>query len=415
LIARFCVYAILKNLRFFEPFLMLFLLFDVGLSFTAAGALLAYHKILDGLVEVPLGLVADRFGRRRTLAISFVFAAVSFGLFAFASRAAQPVLWLYVAQTIFAVGEGLRAGSHKAMILDWLSAEGRRGEATRVLGQARFWSKFSEGASALLAGVAVWLTGSFTPLFVAAVVPAVGGAALVWSYPKALEGEWKDDRAAAPEAGSGWRRLRLAFAAPGLLTLITLSVLFESQLKLAAHYLQPFLATGLEDLDLSVVGGTGALLFGVYHFVQGLVAGASSLTSAWLERRAGGPERVLDLAYWCAAGGLGLIAAATLLLADSPALRLPALVCFAGLAALQNARRPVFVAAMDERMDPAFRATILSAESQARSWIYALSALGVGLLTDLGGLPAAFLGMAALMAAGVPLAWMGRRRAAAVA
>ena len=76
MIVRFCLYSIFKNLRFFEPFFVIYLLAGpaVGgpdLDFFQIGALVAYQKLLTGLLEVPLGAVTDRFGRVRALIACF--------------------------------------------------------------------------------------------------------------------------------------------------------------------------------------------------------------------------------------------------------------------------------------------------------------------------------------------------------
>ena len=59
---RFCLYGILKNLRFFEPFFVLYLLAPpshggAGLSYFQIGSLVGYQKLLTGLLEIPLGRV----------------------------------------------------------------------------------------------------------------------------------------------------------------------------------------------------------------------------------------------------------------------------------------------------------------------------------------------------------------------
>ena len=53
---RFHLYCILRNARFFDAFFVLFLLFDLKLSYTSIGLVLAYEKVLMGGLEVPPGL-----------------------------------------------------------------------------------------------------------------------------------------------------------------------------------------------------------------------------------------------------------------------------------------------------------------------------------------------------------------------
>ncbi|MCA9547630.1 MAG: MFS transporter, partial [Myxococcales bacterium] len=278
MIARFCAYAVLRNLRFFEPFFLLFLLHDVGVDFVAAGALLAYEKLLGGALEVPLGVVTDRLGRRRALIASFSLAAAAFAVFAWAAHTrAWTLPLLYLGQTLYAVAEAARSGSHKAIILDWLTQQGRRGEKTRVIGTTRFFSKASGGAAALIAGSIVWGTGHFTALFWAAMVPTLGAAALLWTYPRSVEGSLSQRPPESPEGPGLWAGLAQAAKRPGLLGLVAASVLFESESKLALVYLQPYLAARLAAVELPVAAGVGAVIYGAWFFIQGLLAGSASL------------------------------------------------------------------------------------------------------------------------------------------
>ena len=63
---RFCLYGFLKNQRYFEPFLMLVFL-DRGLSFFVIGLLVACRDVTVNVLEIPSGVVADSFGRRRSM------------------------------------------------------------------------------------------------------------------------------------------------------------------------------------------------------------------------------------------------------------------------------------------------------------------------------------------------------------
>ncbi len=60
---KFAAYGFLKNLRFFEPFLILFFR-EMGLSFLQIGMLFSIREIATNLLELPTGLVADIYGRR---------------------------------------------------------------------------------------------------------------------------------------------------------------------------------------------------------------------------------------------------------------------------------------------------------------------------------------------------------------
>ena len=389
MIRRFCLYAVLRNMRFFDPFMVLFLLYDLGLGFTAVGAVLAYEKMLLVALEIPMAVITDRFGRRRGLMASFGLAGVACLGFGFAARAATPLPWVIVALTLYGVGEALRTGTHKAIILDWLSQRGERERKTAVMGTTRFFSKTSAGVTALGAGGLVWWTGGFAITFWLAAVPTLAVVILIASYPPALEGSLSR-RAVAPP-GVEWGAIGRSLRRPGWAAVMVPSVLFESQVKLVGYYLQPVLATAAEDFGLVVVGG-GALAIGVYAGLSGLLAGGAALLSAPFLNWAKEARRALRAVHLVAA--LAVCGAAIGLLTG---VLWPSLVVLAGLAALQNLRRPIFISVADDVMDPDYRATSLSIESQARSAVYAVTALGAGALADAFGLAAAFVLMAALL------------------
>ena len=85
----------------------------------------------------------------------------------------------------------------------------------------------------------------------------------------------------------------------------------------------------------------------------------------------------------------------------------PSLLLLVFAAALQNVRRPLFITMADDVMASEYRTTVLSVESQMRSWMFALTAFATGLLADAYGLESAFGAMGAIVA----LAWgIGLRR-----
>ena len=389
MIRRFCLYAVLRNMRFFDPFMVLFLLYDLGLGFTAVGAVLAYEKMLLVALEIPMAVIIDRFGRRRGLMASFGLAGVACLGFGFAAQTATPLPWVIAALTLYGVGEALRTGTHKAIILDWLSQRGERARRTAVMGTTRFFSKTSAGLTALGAGGLVWWTGGFAITFWLAALPTLAVVILIASYPRALEGSLS--RGAVARSGVDWGAIWRSLRRPGWAAIMVPSVLFESQVKLVGYYLQPVLATAAEDLGLVVVGA-GAVAIGVYAGLSGLLAGGAALLSAPFVRWVGGARRALRSVHLVAALAVGGAAIGLL-----TGVLWPSLVALLGLAAVQNLRRPIFVSTADDVMDPDYRATSLSIESQARSAVYALTAIVTGALADAFGLAGAFALMAVLL------------------
>lgn len=97
---KFCAYGFLKNLRFYEPFLMLFFL-EKGLSFLQIGTLYAAREVCVNIVEIPSGVIADSLGRKRSMAVSFISYILSFLVF----FAADSYWVLFLAMIVYAGGE----------------------------------------------------------------------------------------------------------------------------------------------------------------------------------------------------------------------------------------------------------------------------------------------------------------------
>ena len=146
---RFSLYGFLKNQRYFEPFLVLVFL-DKGLGYFAIGLLISFREIIVNALEIPSGAVADVWGRRKAMVLSFAAYILSFALFGLA----EGIGLLFAAMALFAVGEAFRTGTHKAMIFTWLRLEGRTDDRTRVYGYTRSWSKYGSALSVIVAAVA---------------------------------------------------------------------------------------------------------------------------------------------------------------------------------------------------------------------------------------------------------------------
>ena len=100
MIKRFSLYGFLKNQRYFEPFIILYFL-QQGLSFTQIGFLIAFRELAINIMEVPSGAIADLFGRRRSMILSFLSYIIAFSIFGLCKD-----YWhFYIAMFFFAIGE----------------------------------------------------------------------------------------------------------------------------------------------------------------------------------------------------------------------------------------------------------------------------------------------------------------------
>ncbi|MFC1907717.1 MFS transporter, partial [Chloroflexota bacterium] len=360
MIRRFSLYGFLKNQRYFEPFIILFFL-QQGLSFTQIGFLIAFRELFIDLMEIPSGAVADLFGRRRSMILSFVSYIISFAIFGFS----QDYWHFFTAMFFFAIGEAFRTGTHKAMIFTWLRIEGRLDEKTKVYGYTRSWSKFGSAASTILAVAFVLLTNNYAYVFFFAIIPYIAGLINFMTYPKELESQPSENASIRDVVVHLWECIHAAMAVRRLRRLIVESMSFEGVYKAVADYLQPIVKNIALLLPIFIVWGEtrrSAVMIGVVYVILYLVAAYASRNAYRLTSHAGGEERGSRL-LWKVIFVL-YIALIPLLFFGYYYV---AVIGFIALALIQNFWRPILISRFDTFASETKGATVLSIESQAKS------------------------------------------------
>ena len=360
MIKRFSLYGFLKNQRYFEPFIILFFL-QQGLSFTQIGFLVAFRELAINLMEIPSGALADLFGRRRSMILSFVAYIISFAVFGF-SR----VYWhFFIAMFYFAIGEAFRTGTHKAMIFTWLRMEGRLNEKTKVYGYTRSWSKIGSAVSTVLAVAFVLLTNNYSYVFFFAIIPYTAALVNFMTYPAELEGKTAEKSTIRDVVQHIRECILAALVVKRLRRLIVESMSFEGVYKAVADYLQPIVKNMALLLPIFITWGEtrrSAVLIGVVYVILYLVSAIASRNSHRLSHYAGGEERGSRLLWKVAF----IIYAALIPLLFFGYYYL-AVMGFIALALIQNLWRPVLISRFDAYATEAKGATVLSIESQAKS------------------------------------------------
>ena len=376
---KFCAYGFLKDLRFFEPFLLLLFL-DKGLSYLQVGSLYALREVLINIVEIPSGIMADAMGRRRTMIMSFMAYIVSFGLFYFSDS----YLTLLGAMAVFAFGDAFRTGTHKAMIFDYLKLKGWADQKTHYYGHTRSWSQRGAALSALIAAGLVFVNGSYAPVFLFTIIPYVLDLLLMISYPAVLDGPRHAARGALrDEFTHVVRSFISSFKNPAALRAIANQSLYTGYYKASKDYLQPMLkafALGLPFFMDYADKERSALVIGVVYFALYLGTSYAASSSGRFADRFTGLARPLNGTLFT---GLGLgLASGVAYTLGLPAL---SIVLYIGIYLLENLRKPMGIAYVSERMNQDALATALSAESQAETVFAAVIALALGFASDLWG------------------------------
>jgi MFS family permease len=376
---KFRAYGFLKNLRFFDPFLILFLR-DTGLSFLAIGTLISLREIFTNILEIPTGVLADAFGRRKAMILGFSAYVLSFVLFYLGST-----YWMFViAMLAFAFGETFRSGTHKAMILEHLRLCGCEDRKVTYYGKTRAASQLGSAlASLIAAGLVIW-TGNYRIIFLASTVPYILNLLLLASYPRSLDGEhvtatwdWRSVGKQFALAIRGlWALLRDPCTVRGLFS----SAGFDALFKTTKDYLQPIIQAQALALPilLSLHGEQRiALLVGCVYFLIYLATSFASSRAGAVHARLKSASHSINLTL--------LIGISLLIIAGVAAwMRMDgiAILAFLGVFILQNLRRPMMVGYLADRMEHCAMASGLSVEAQLRTLIMAVLAPILGWTAD---------------------------------
>jgi len=398
---KFRTYGLLKNLRFFDPFLVLFFR-EAGLTYLAIGSLYAIREVSTNLLEIPTGVVADAFGRRRAMIASFVSYLASFALFGIFSSYA-----MYApAMVLFALGEALRSGTHKAMILEHLRQRGLEDGSVTYYGKTRAASQFGSALAALMgAGVVFW-AGSYRVAFLASMIPYVLALLLMVTYPKGLDGHI--ERIAWSWRGA-FRRVRDTVRTSGaalrqqlLLRGLFSGGAFDAVFRATKDYLQPILQAQTLALPLFLSLGEEqrvAVVVGAVFFVIYLATSFASSRAGLVREKAKSLSTAINGTYLV---GMGFLVAAGL--AGWIGWEAGAIAAYLLLYAAQNVRRPMIVGYVSEHIDHRMMATGLSVETQLRTVLAAVFAPLLGLLADRLGVGPAILILGGLALVAYPLA-----------
>jgi MFS family permease len=189
----------------------------VGLSATLVGIGLGSASISGVIGRFVGGSLADRWGRKRTLLLSALIAALGSLALAFA----QNFPYFVLANLIAGLGVGIYWPAAEAAVAD-LSLPEQRNEAFAV---TRLADSLGLGLGVVIGGFLIETTGSYPLLFILDAVSFVVFGAVV--YATFQEPVSKEHDSAQPSVLAGWT---LAFKDQRLLVYILVNILFTTYL-----------------------------------------------------------------------------------------------------------------------------------------------------------------------------------------
>ncbi len=375
---KFCFYGFLKNLRFFDAFFLLYLK-QKGLTYTEIGSLYALREIVINLSEVPTGIFADTFGRKKSLMLSFLAYITSFILFYLGNSYGIFVL----AFSLYGIADALRSGTHKGMIMKYLKLRNQSEYKITYYGHTRACSQRGSALSALTAGLIVFYTGNYNQIFLLSIIPYVLNLILIWSYPNELDySDKKHQNNIKQNLSALWQALKNR----KVLAIVHSSAVFTAYQKATKDYIQPVMkkvAFMLPFLAGISVDKKNGLFIGLMYLILYLLTASASSYAGFLT------EKIKNLSYKSLLAGfsLGIIGGYFFNLK----LWLPALLAFSGIYIIQSLRKPILTGYLADEVPNKILTSVLSAESLYRTLLTAILAVSLGYLTDRFGLGAAFI------------------------
>ena len=172
------------------PVWIIFLQDERGLSLTQVGLMEAVFWFTMFIAEVPTGAIADRFGRRISLALGgFLF---TIGTFMFVML--EGFLGLALSYVIMAGSMTLYSGSGHALLFDTLRTLGRTREYEKHMGRSEAMMTGALLGAALFGGPMAGLWGLETVFLIGAATMAFAGfIALLLREPPRTEAEFGED------------------------------------------------------------------------------------------------------------------------------------------------------------------------------------------------------------------------------
>jgi MFS family permease len=390
---KFAMYGFLKNLRFFEPFLILFFA-EKGISFLQIGTLYAIREIAINVLEIPTGIVADSLGRRRTMVYSFISYIVSFLFFYLATS----YFVLVIAMILFSFGEAFRTGTHKAMVFEYIKIKGWGDQRVHYYGNTRSWAQVGSAISSLIAAFIVFYSGNYKFIFLYSTIPYVIGLFVMISYPKELDGEIKQLK--GHEIKQTFKKVAreflYSFENMSMLRAIANSAVFGGFFKATKDYIQPILnafALSLPVLLFLEGKQRSSIVIGVVYFAIFM------LTSSASKRSGGIADRFTRLHTPLNITALGILVG----FFYNIGLSIVAIVLYMIMYIIHNLRAPMAIAYVSDVMEQDILATALSAESQAASLTAAIIALLIGFFADRYGVGSGLIIVSIILVFATPL------------
>jgi len=372
---RFCIYGFLKNLRFFEPFFIIYFM-SKGISFLEIGILYAVREIAINLFEIPSGIIADTLGRRKTLASSFLVYIIAFIIFYLYSSFSIFI----IAMLFYALGDAIRSGINKAMIVDYLNRTKQNNYKVEYYGHTRSWSQFGSAISSLTGGILLFFNKNLDAIFLFSIIPYLLDFINVLSYPKHLDEQKSKHLSTKENFNFIIRSFLQAFRSKILIHSLINSAIYSGYYKAIKDFIQPFLKSLIISIPIFLYltnDEKTALFLGLIYFVIFLVNSFVSRQASKIENLFSSQIAFLNFTLL-----FGIIVGLTSGVLMEYFNSVFAVILFVIVLSIENSRKPSGVANITDNSSSDIHAGVLSVQSQLASLFAATIMISIGFLAD---------------------------------
>jgi MFS family permease len=305
-----------------------------GLALTQIGVLEGFAWVLTAALEVPTGAIADRFGRKASIAMGAFLYSVA--MFLILADALSPGFLLGYA--LWNSSMAFVSGADSALLYDSLKAGGRASEAAKQTGRYAAIQQASQGIASLIG--AALATIDITLCFTICGLTGLAATALVLTV---KEPPRREDESASPLGY--WKNLRTAVGIAARHPIVRALLLLNAAIlvmPLVVYYvlLQPYaIDVGLPLASLGIVV---------------LAVQVTTVAASWLAHRVAGRFELTTIVT----AGVVVLITATVILGAFPSI--PSIAFMLAVALVPALVGPLMSARIHDLIPSEQRATILS-------------------------------------------------------
>lgn len=260
-IRLFKIYSLFDELLILGPIMVLYL-FEKGLTFSQIMYLQAFSAVIIVFFEVPTGAIADKVGRKHSIAMSKILWMASLLIYI-----TGQTFWHFIlAELVFSIGLTLKSGADTALLYDTLIHLDRVGDFTRIQGQARSYIYVTQAFGSILAGL-VYTVDIHLPFILSVAFMGVSLIIAILFAEPPIEG--KKGRYGQAYLEQIRESGRYVFEHPKIRSVLVFAMVFFALMRCGFWLYQPY----METVGLPVAA------FGFFFF-------AFNMTAAFLSRQA---------------------------------------------------------------------------------------------------------------------------------